>query len=75
MNFTITAARKSDGSVKTYTSSQPIQLQKKTWHKVKITASSNNGQTSVTINVDGTIIEAQEVEVNVDPFETPQQNQ
>ena len=73
LSFTITAARKSDGKVKAY--SNKISLSKQTWHKVKIAASSNNGQTSVTINVDGTITIAEEVTVNVDPFETPQQNQ
>ncbi len=68
LNFTINAARKSDGEVKTFQATTPITLQKKTWHKVKIAASTTNGQATVTINVDGTITEAEEVTVTVDPY-------
>lgn len=67
LSFTITAARLSDGVVKSYTSTTPVSLAAKTWHKVKIAASSNNGQAQITINVDGTIIEAEE-EITVDPY-------
>lgn len=67
LSFTITAARLSDGVVKSYTSTTPVTLAAKTWHKVKIAASSNNGQAQITINVDGTISEAEE-EITVDPY-------
>ncbi|MBR5857095.1 MAG: DUF4493 domain-containing protein [Bacteroidales bacterium] len=68
VSFTITAARKSDGTVKTFESATPISLEKKTWHKVRIAASTSNGLAKVTIYVDGTIVEAEEVTVTVDPF-------
>lgn len=72
LNFTITAKRLSDGAVKSYAPATPITLAAKTWHKVKITSSTTNGQASITINVDGTIIEAPEVIVPIDPY-TPAQ--
>lgn len=70
LNFTIKAKRVSDGVVKTYASTKPVTLAAKTWHKVKITASTTQGQaTVIAIYVDGNIIEAEEVVVDVNPYE------
>lgn len=65
LEFTITALRKSDSQVKTYT--KTITLQKQSWHQVTIKAATSQGSADITINVDESIATV-EHDIEVDPY-------
>lgn len=63
LNYTIKTKR--DGADKTYTGT--IALQAKTWHKLTVKASVENGQLGITVTADDTVAEVPG-DITVDPY-------
>ena len=63
LNYTITTKR--DGADKTYTGT--ITLQAKTWHKLTVKASVENGQLGITVTADDSVAEVPG-DIIVDPY-------
>ncbi len=65
LNFTITAVRKSDSAVKSY--SKSITLQKQSWHQITVKAATTSGSADISINVDESVTSVVH-DVEVDPY-------